>query len=116
MNDLTTINQKIEAGNIDIQALSQTEAFKQFCELTKAVDATWEAIKAHVSEQGEIKGAWGAVGISERKNWKVSGVLDDSFYKKSLDTTKLNNMFKANVDFPQNVDFTVTRVISKRLK
>lgn len=114
MNDLTTINQQVE--NMDINALSQTEAFARFCEITKAVDATWEAIKAHVSEQGEIKGTWGAVGISERKNWKVDGELSDDFYKKSLDTIELNRMYKDNVSFPENIDFTVTRVISKRLK
>lgn len=104
-------------------AINQAQAFLDLVEMTKQVEQAWSAISSVMIpayEKGKIdktmKGDWGSVTVGERKTWKVIHELPDDYYKKALDTTKLNGMYDKGTPFPAGVDFNVTPYITKRLK
>lgn len=105
------------------EALKQSEAFINLVELTKQVQQAWTAISGIMIpayELGQIdktmKGDWGSLTVGERKTWKVAHELPEEYYKKTLDTTKLTEMYANDKPFPDGVDFTVTPYLTKKLK
>lgn len=98
--------------------LVATPTFSDLIAATKAVEAAWKTVYALMDEYRvkSFKGDWGYATTGELKNWKATATLPDDFYVSKLDTAKLNDMYKRNVDFPAGVDFSVTTYHRKGLK
>lgn len=103
----------------DIQ--KQTVKFTQALRTATILEAELQAFYAHIQAEMEqhsiqsVKGHWGHLTLAKRKNWNGTN-LPPRFYKKVLDTTKLNYLYKANETLPKGVSFTETTYLSKRIK
>lgn len=101
--------------------ISQGQDFLNFIELqkdvTSQIEAAWAEIQAQMVKHGvsNIKGDWGFVSLSERKNWKATN-LPPRFYKQVLDTARLNSLYKLGDPIPKGATFNVTNYLTKRIK
>jgi hypothetical protein len=99
------------------KALEGSQAFLDFLVLHKQVADAWERVEAALltSRTKSVKGEWGSLSIGERKSWHVETELPPEYYKKQLDTKKLNALYNADI-LPTGVDYTVTAYMTRRLK
>jgi hypothetical protein len=105
-----------KAGN-----LAENKAFLDFIQIQKEVTEQFEATWAVVQELMEkhdvksIKGDWGYVTMSERKNFKGSPA--PRFMKKVIDTAKVSAYMKiSNGILPKGIEMTTTKYLAKKIK
>lgn len=98
-------------------AIDQAQPFLDFLAFTKAVNEAWERVEQVMLDNHvkSVKGDWGTLSIGERKSWIVEHELPPEFYKKQLDTAKLNALYKADI-IPAGVDYMVKPYLTRRLK
>lgn len=101
--------------------INQGSDFLQFIELqkelTSQIEAAWHEIQTTMLDHdvSSIKGDWGYISVAERRNWKATD-LPPRFYKQTLDTARLNSMFKLGDAIPKGASFTTTNYLAKRIK
>ena len=96
--------------------------FIEFVEYTKDVETRLKEAWSNVEDAMRtyniktLKGDWGTVSLGERKVWRTEmDKLPEQFKKIAVDTTKLNNAFKAGIKV-DGTDFTVSEYLTKRIK
>jgi len=105
--------------NKDIK--NKSEKFLAALQTAKALqsdlEAFWQLIEDEMKNHSiqSIKGSWGSLSIAERKNWKATN-LPPRFYKQTLDTARLNSMYKLGDKLPEGASFTTSQYLSKRIK
>ena len=72
---------------------------------------------AHNVNEIELNDNRGVIKLANgNKVWSVDGKIADRFYKTVLDTTKLNNLLKANEKLPKHVSYETPKKLLKGLK
>jgi hypothetical protein len=113
------MNDIINTKGLDI---SKPKSFAEFVELAKELqgqlDLAWGVVEQQMLDRNvkSLKGDWGSATIGERKNWKATTELPPRFYKKSLDTSKLNFMLGHGDTLPAGAEFTTKQYLTKRVK
>lgn len=84
--------------------------------LQEELDSFYAHIQAEMEANGvtSVKGDWGHLTLATRKNWKASQ-LPPRFYKQTLDTAKLNFLYKTGDALPNGASFTETQYLAKRI-
>jgi hypothetical protein len=100
---------------------NKTARFIRALQTAKTLEAElqsfYEHIQAEMAVTGvtKLSGDWGSLTLATRKTWKATK-LPPRFYKQTLDTTKLNFLYKSGENLPSGASFTKTNYLSKRLK
>lgn len=109
----------INTKSLDISKQASFAAFvEQAKEVQAQLDLAWGLVEQQMLDRDvkQVKGEWGTISVSERRNWKATKELPPRFYKKSLDTARLNFMQKQGDKLPAGAVMTTTKSITKRLK
>jgi hypothetical protein len=108
--------------NLQDVDITKPEQFAKFVAAAKEIqgqlDAAWGYVEQSMLDGNvtQLKGEWGTVSLAERKNWKATTVLPPRYYKQTLDTAKLNFLYKAGEQLPAGAEFTTSQYITKRIK
>lgn len=100
---------------------NKTARFIRALQTAKTLEAElssfYEHIQAEMTATGvtRLSGEWGSLSLATRKNWKADK-LPPRFYKQTLDTTKLNFLYKSGEKLPAGASFTESTYLTKRLK
>lgn len=104
-----------KAGN-----LAENQAFLDFlalqAQMTTEFDKTWAVIKERMEQYDitKISGDFGYITVAERKNY--SGTPAPTFFKRVLDTSKINAYVKLNSGkLPKGIKVTTTRFLQKKI-
>ena len=78
----------------------------------------WKGVEAQMIDKNikSIKGDWGSLTIAERLNWKTTEELPAKFYKKVVDTTKLNATFRLEGKEIKGAIHSTSQYLMKRIK
>jgi hypothetical protein len=94
-----------------VRALQQAKSLE--AELARFYDSIEAEMVAH--DVRSITGQWGSLSLATRKNW-TADQLPARFYKRVLDTTKLNHLYKSGEKLPKGASFSETVYFTKRIK
>lgn len=102
--------------------VENSNRFIEFVQYTKEVETRLKEAWSNVEDAMRtyniktLKGDWGTVSLGERKVWRTEmDKLPEQFKKITVDTTKLNNAFKAGIKV-DGADYTVSEYLTKRIK
>lgn len=112
IKELALIRQDLGSNKVQIVA---TDKVREFMELKTSLEAeikaTWKAIESYMIDNN-IKDVYNLT-IAEKKTWKVTGQLPPRFYKKTLDTSRLNFDLQHDNKLPKGASFTTSKYLTK---
>ncbi len=102
--------------------VENTQKFIEFINFSKEIETeiknTWQNVEDAMRTYNikQLKGDWGTISIGERKVWRAEmDKLPDQYKKIAVDTTKLNNAFKAGIKV-EGTEYSVSEYLTKRIK
>jgi hypothetical protein len=121
MSELETTTRLLQRPQLALEQQPVSQTFLDFLAIHEAVQMAWQGIEQAMLDHSvkQLKGDWGTLSIvTDRKTWKADRELPLEYYNApTLNSAKLNAMWKNDIPMPAGLDFTVTApYMTRRLK